>query len=123
MKLAQWEWCHCELAIWISTIVAVLAILVGLCFLARSCKARTNALSVTHTTTDSVELESTASIEEGKFVEEKKVEESSDNGSTVTPASDKQSEPSICGDADAKDDNQGSTPVLAVVKALSEQSI
>merc|ERR1711904_658839 len=63
--------------------------------------------------------EVTASMEEGKTPGEKKSrEEEIDNNSTVPPSSDKQSDPSLNGDAeeDTKSD-------LSVLKALSAQDI
>jgi hypothetical protein len=67
----------------------------------------------------------TASMEEGKSVEEKKPVEDDDNNSTLCPSnsdkqSDKHSEPSICGDVEnASTPEQG----LSVVKALSDSNL
>jgi len=59
-------------------------------------------------------------MEEGQAFDEKKlaVQDESDNTSTLAPSSDKQSEPSVNGDA-----LDTGAPVLSTLRALSNQSI
>jgi hypothetical protein len=69
--------------------------------LTRINKAKKEGCAATDATTKADGSEVTASMEEGKFGNEKKpAEDQSDNNSTLAPSSDKQSEPSLDGDAE-----------------------
>eukprot|EP00746_Dinoflagellata_sp_MGD_P110342 gnl/MRDRNA2_/MRDRNA2_47389_c0_seq2.p1 gnl/MRDRNA2_/MRDRNA2_47389_c0~~gnl/MRDRNA2_/MRDRNA2_47389_c0_seq2.p1 ORF type:complete len:285 (+),score=70.39 gnl/MRDRNA2_/MRDRNA2_47389_c0_seq2:803-1657(+) len=123
LEFASFEWCHCQVGLILGTTVAVLALLVALCCFVRSCRQNKLARYSMDKANDNTELEATASMEEGNALEKQAVDDEGDDSSTVTPTSDKHSEPSVCGDADVKDDEEGSQRGLAAVKALSEQSI
>jgi len=84
--------------------VAFVTILAAAILVTRSRKANKQASKSIGEAKSTTESEATASMEEGKVdgkVVEEKAEDMSDTHSTDCPGSDKQSEPSVSGDADA----------------------
>jgi len=101
--------------------VAAVKLLFFALYMFRSRKTKNVASNSKIEVDQTVEIQVTASMEEGKSLEEKKPVEEDDNNSTLCPSnSDKQSEPSICGDVE-----NTSTPEqgMTVIKALSDQSL
>jgi hypothetical protein len=95
------------------------------CYVVRSSKKKQESYA-TVIPNKAAESDVTASMEEGKALEEKNLDldeqalkvEENDNASTLAPSSEKQSEPSLNGDDETK-----SEASLVILKALSEGNI
>lgn len=94
-----------------------------LCCVFKKHKATKEAPAVTVETTIVAENKVTASMEEGKALDYKTPSDEIDNSSTVPPSSDKQSEPSLNGDAEHSSRPSSPRSNLSVVRALSNQNI